>query len=62
MSLNNLHFKTPKPGDSHLVAISINAGRRRPKIEKQTAPTSEIIGPKLGMAIASKTEINNYKY
>lgn len=56
MSLNNLQFKTPKPGDSHLVAISMKAGRRRPKMEKQTAPTNEIMGPKLGMAMASKTE------
>lgn len=56
MSLYNLHFKKPNPGDSQRVAISITAGKRSPRMEKQTAPTNDMMGPKFGIATASKTE------
>jgi hypothetical protein len=39
------------------VIVSITAGQKSPSVEKQIAPTKEMMGPKLGTAIATATGI-----
>jgi hypothetical protein len=46
--------RQPRPY-SQYVTVSMTAGQRSPSVEKQTLPTKEIMGPKLGTAIATAT-------
>jgi len=46
--------RQPRPC-SQYVTVSITAGHRSPSVEKQRAPTKEMMGPKLGTAIATAT-------
>ena len=46
--------RQPRPC-SQYVTVSITAGMRSPSVEKQRAPTKEMMGPKFGTAIATAT-------
>ncbi|KYN29723.1 hypothetical protein ALC57_00826 [Trachymyrmex cornetzi] len=49
-------FHLPRPFScSQTVTNSIIDGNMRPNVDKHTAPTREINGPKLGIAIATQT-------
>lgn len=50
-------YPLPNPGSSQHVTRSIQLGKIRPKNDRHNAPTSDMTGPRLGQAIATKTRI-----
>lgn len=56
MSLTILQRRGPQYcGSSQKVNSSMTAGQNRPRMEKQTAPTSEMKGSRSGSAMAIRT-------